>query len=144
MNEVAVTGLGILTTAGAGVAANLEALRSGRSGLGPLTLFESPICGGFPVGEVAGVSEKPRIAALGKRALEEALVGVDPSRTGLAVGKTPLEVERKLLKSIPQEFMLHAHHWLILHGRYVCKARTPNCVECIVRDLCRSGRKEVF
>jgi endonuclease-3 len=66
------------------------------------------------------------------------------NRTGLALGKTPLEVERKLLKSIPQEFMLHAHHWLILHGRYVCKARNPNCAECIVADLCRSGRQKIF
>jgi endonuclease-3 len=66
------------------------------------------------------------------------------NRTGLARGKTPLEVERKLLKSIPAEFLQHAHHWLILHGRYICKARTPNCGECIVRDLCRSGRQKRF
>ncbi|MBT8048148.1 MAG: endonuclease III [Xanthomonadales bacterium] len=58
------------------------------------------------------------------------------NRTGLAKGKTPLEVERKLLKSVPADFRLNAHHWLILHGRYVCKARKPNCPECIVRDLC--------
>lgn len=58
------------------------------------------------------------------------------NRTGLAPGKTPLEVERKLLKRIPAEFMLHAHHWLILHGRYVCKARTPECWRCAVADCC--------
>ena len=58
------------------------------------------------------------------------------NRTGLALGKTPLIVERKLLKSIPEQFLLNAHHWLILHGRYTCKARKPNCGECIVRDLC--------
>jgi len=63
------------------------------------------------------------------------------NRTGLALGKTPLEVERKLLKSVPQDYLLDAHHWLILHGRYVCKARKPNCAECIVRDLCRTGRQ---
>ncbi len=63
------------------------------------------------------------------------------NRTGLALGKTPLEVEKKLLKSIPRQFHQDAHHWLILHGRYVCTARAPNCQECIVRDLCRVGRK---
>lgn len=62
------------------------------------------------------------------------------NRTGLATGKTPEEVEQKLLKTVPKEFMRHAHHWLILHGRYVCKARKPDCPNCIVRDLC--GYKE--
>jgi len=66
------------------------------------------------------------------------------NRTGLGLGKTPLIVERKLLKSVPQQYLLDAHHWLILHGRYVCKARTPLCHECIVRDLCRSGRQKGF
>lgn len=63
------------------------------------------------------------------------------NRTGLALGKTPLAVERKLLKSIPPEFLQDAHHWLILHGRYTCVARKPRCHECLVRDLCREGRK---
>jgi len=58
------------------------------------------------------------------------------NRTGLARGKTPLAVELKLDKMVPQPFRLHAHHWLILHGRYVCKARTPECWRCIVADLC--------
>ena len=58
------------------------------------------------------------------------------NRTGLAKGKTPLEVERKLLKAVPGEYLQDAHHWLILHGRYTCKARKPNCPECIVRNLC--------
>ena len=58
------------------------------------------------------------------------------NRTGLARGKTPLAVELKLEKVVPQPFRLHAHHWLILHGRYVCKARTPECWRCIVADLC--------
>jgi endonuclease-3 len=66
------------------------------------------------------------------------------NRTGLALGKTPLIIERKLLKSIPQQFLLDAHHWLILHGRYVCKARKPNCPECIIRDLCTTGRKKGY
>jgi len=58
------------------------------------------------------------------------------NRTGMAPGKTPEQVEDKLMKVVPDEFMRHAHHWLILHGRYVCKARTPDCPNCIVRDLC--------
>jgi len=58
------------------------------------------------------------------------------NRTGLARGKTPLEVELKLEKATPEPFMAHAHHWLILHGRYVCKARTPECWRCPVIDLC--------
>ncbi|CAN5394292.1 endonuclease III [soil metagenome] len=58
------------------------------------------------------------------------------NRTGLARGKTPLAVELKLDKATPAPFRLHAHHWLILHGRYVCKARRPECWRCVVADLC--------
>lgn len=58
------------------------------------------------------------------------------NRTGLAPGKTPLAVEKKLLKATPPEFALHAHHWLILLGRYVCKARKPDCPKCKVIDVC--------
>jgi endonuclease-3 len=58
------------------------------------------------------------------------------NRTGLAPGKTPLAVEKKLLKVVPERFRKNAHHWLILHGRYTCIARKPKCGECIVRDLC--------
>jgi endonuclease-3 len=58
------------------------------------------------------------------------------NRTGLGPGKDPLEVEQKLVKFTPPEFMQHAHHWLILHGRYVCVARKPRCPECLIRDLC--------
>jgi len=63
------------------------------------------------------------------------------NRTGLAPGKTPLAVEKKLLKAVPPEFMVHAHHWLILHGRYTCKARKPKCAKCIVSDLCGFKKK---
>ena len=58
------------------------------------------------------------------------------NRTGLAPGKDVLEVEKRLLRRIPREYLRDAHHWLILHGRYVCVARKPKCDECIVRDLC--------
>lgn len=57
-------------------------------------------------------------------------------KIGLAQGSTPLEVERSLLERIPSEFMMHAHHWLILHGRYICTARNPKCAECPINDLC--------
>ena len=63
------------------------------------------------------------------------------NRTGIAPGKTPLVVEQRLLKFIPEEYKLHAHHWLILHGRYVCVARAPKCGECLIRDLCEFRQK---
>jgi endonuclease III len=65
------------------------------------------------------------------------------NRTGLAPGKNPLEVELGLEKVIPAEFMLHAHHWLILHGRYTCLARKPRCEVCLINDLCRWPEKTV-
>jgi endonuclease III len=58
------------------------------------------------------------------------------NRTGIAPGKDPLEVEEKLLKFTPSEYLQNAHHWLILHGRYVCLARKPGCPKCLIRDLC--------
>ena len=63
------------------------------------------------------------------------------NRTGLAPGKDVAAVEAKLLKFVPEEFMQHAHHWLILHGRYVCKARTPDCPTCLINDLCEYKHK---
>ena len=75
-------------------------------------------------------------------AFGEATIAVDThifrvgNRTGLAPGKNPLQVELKLLKRVPEEYRMHAHHWLILHGRYTCKARTPMCPACVVNDLC--------
>ena len=63
------------------------------------------------------------------------------NRTGLGPGKNPLEVEHKLLKFTPPEFLMNAHHWLILHGRYVCVARTPNCPTCMIEDLCDYRKK---
>ena len=58
------------------------------------------------------------------------------NRTGLAPGRTPLEVETELVRTTPQEYAREAHHWLLLHGRYVCLARTPKCPTCLIRDLC--------
>ena len=63
------------------------------------------------------------------------------NRTGLAPGKTPLDVEQSLEKRTPARWRQHAHHWLILHGRYVCKARKPRCLDCVVRDLCEYRAK---
>jgi len=63
------------------------------------------------------------------------------NRTGLAPGKTVLAVEKALLKRVPTEYLVDAHHWLILHGRYICKARQPLCYQCIVEPLCRYKQK---
>ena len=82
-------------------------------------------------------------------AFKEPTIAVDThifrvgNRTGLAPGKTVEAVEQKLLKVVPAEFRLHAHHWLILHGRYTCKARSPDCVHCSVFDLCAWKEKNV-
>ena len=91
--------------------------------------------------QLPGVGRKTANVVL-NTAFGEPTIAVDThifrvsNRTGLALGKTPLEVERKLLKAVPGEYLQDAHHWLILHGRYTCKARKPICPECIVRDLC--------
>ena len=88
-----------------------------------------------------GVGRKTANVVLNS-AFGEATMAVDThifrmgNRTGLAPGKTPLEVELKMLKRIPQEYLVDAHHWLILHGRYVCTARTPHCWECAVSSDC--------
>jgi endonuclease-3 len=66
------------------------------------------------------------------------------NRTGMAPGKTPLEVELKLEKIVPTPYRVHAHHWLILHGRYVCKAQRPLCETCVINDLCRWPQKTTF
>ena len=65
------------------------------------------------------------------------------NRTGIAPGQNVLEVERRLIKLVPEEFLLDAHHWLILHGRYVCLARKPRCGACVIEDLCEF-RKKVY
>jgi endonuclease-3 len=91
--------------------------------------------------QLPGVGRKTANVVL-NIAFGQATIAVDThifrvgNRTGIAPGKTPLEVEQKLLKFVPPEFRLHAHHWLILHGRYVCKARKPECAQCLIEDLC--------
>jgi endonuclease-3 len=65
------------------------------------------------------------------------------NRSGLAPGKTPDAVEQMLMKRVPEKYRLDAHHWLILHGRYVCKARKPDCTACVVQDLCAYKAKTV-
>lgn len=93
-----------------------------------------------------GVGRKTANVVL-NTAFGEATIAVDThifrvaNRTGLAKGKTPLEVERKLTKMTPDEFKKDAHHWLILHGRYVCKARTPLCSECCIIEWCEYRKK---
>ncbi|MEO8767473.1 MAG: endonuclease III [Nitrosospira sp.] len=96
--------------------------------------------------ELPGVGRKTANVIL-NTAFGEPTIAVDThifrvaNRTGIAPGKTVLEVELKLLKSIPKEFRHDAHHWLILHGRYVCKARRPECAICIINDLCEYKEK---
>ena len=94
-----------------------------------------------------GVGRKPANVVLNV-AFGEPTIAVDThifrvsNRTGLAPGKKPLEVEKGLVKQTPDHWKSHAHHWLILHGRYVCKARKPLCGECAVNDLCAYKAKE--
>ncbi len=66
------------------------------------------------------------------------------NRTGLAIGKTPLAVEKKLLKVVPKVYLKNAHHWLVLHGRYTCLARKPKCPTCIIQDLCEYPHKTLL
>jgi endonuclease-3 len=88
-----------------------------------------------------GVGRKTANVVL-NTAFGEATIAVDThifrvaNRTGLAPGKTPLDVEKKLLRHVPAEFKLNAHHWLILQGRYTCLARSPRCASCLISDLC--------
>lgn len=96
--------------------------------------------------ELPGVGRKTASVIL-NTAFGQATIAVDThifrvaNRTGIAPGKTVREVEDKLLKFVPEQFRLDAHHWLILHGRYVCKARRPECPACIIADLCEYRHK---
>ena len=98
--------------------------------------------------QLPGVGRKTANVVL-NIAFGQATIAVDThifrvaNRSGIAPGRNPLEVEQKLLKFVPSEFRLHAHHWLILHGRYVCKARKPECPRCAIADLCEFKTKTV-
>lgn len=98
--------------------------------------------------ELPGVGRKTANVVL-NIAYGEPTIAVDThlfrlgNRTGLAPGRTPLEVELKLEKAVPAEYKRHAHHWLILHGRYICKARKPECPRCLIADLCLFTPKTV-
>ena len=98
--------------------------------------------------QLPGVGRKTANVVL-NIAFGQATIAVDThifrvaNRSGIAPGRNPLEVEQKLLKFVPSEFRLHAHHWLILHGRYVCKARKPECPRCAIADLCEFRTKTV-
>jgi len=96
--------------------------------------------------ELAGVGRKTANVVL-NTAFKQATMAVDThifrvsNRTRIAPGKNVLEVEKKLLKFVPAEFMMDAHHWLILHGRYTCVARKPRCGSCVIEDLCEFKQK---
>ena len=100
------------------------------------------------LGALPGVGRKTANVVL-NTAFRKAAMAVDThifrvsNRTGIAPGKNVLEVEKKLMKFIPEEFILDAHHWLILHGRYTCIARKPRCGSCVISDLCEYKKKEL-
>jgi endonuclease-3 len=99
--------------------------------------------------ELPGVGRKTANVIL-NTAFGEPVIAVDThifrvaNRTKIATGKTPREVEDKLMKVIPKEYIHDAHHWLILHGRYTCLAKKPKCPDCIIRDLCEYPDKTVY
>lgn len=95
---------------------------------------------------LAGVGRKTANVVL-NMAFGQPTIAVDThlfrvsNRVGLAQGKTPVAIELSLMKRIPREFLLHAHHWLILHGRYICKAQKPLCETCLIKDICTFDEK---
>jgi endonuclease-3 len=136
----AIKTIGLFNTKAKNVIALSEALIRDHGGQVPRTREE--------LEKLPGVGRKTANVVL-NTAFGEETFAVDThifrvgNRTGLAPGKTPLEVELKLEKRVPQPFRRDAHHWLILHGRYVCKARKPECWHCPVVDLCRFKPKNL-
>jgi len=98
--------------------------------------------------ELPGVGRKTANVVL-NTAFRQVAMAVDThifrvsNRTGIATGKNVLEVEKRLLKFVPEDYLLDAHHWLILHGRYVCVARKPRCGACVIEDLCEFKKKVI-
>lgn len=98
--------------------------------------------------ELPGVGRKTANVVL-NNAFGQPTIAIDThlfrvsNRTGMAFGKTPLAVELGLLKAVPETYKVHAHHWMILHGRYICKARKPDCQNCLINDLCTFQKKEI-
>lgn len=130
--------IGLFNTKAKNVIALSEALIREHKGIVPSTMEE--------LIKLPGVGRKTANVVLNV-AFGQPTMAVDThifrvsNRTGLAPGKTPEQVEQNLLKVVPEKFAMHAHHWLILHGRYTCKARTPLCTQCVVRDLCTYSNK---
>jgi endonuclease-3 len=132
--------LGFFNTKAKNIVALCEQLIAGHAGQVPTTRED--------LEALPGVGRKTANVVLNV-AFGQPTIAVDThvfrvsNRIPLAPGATPLEVEVGLEKVIPEEFRTHAHHWLILHGRYTCKARRPECERCIIADLCRSPEKRV-
>ena len=130
----AISSIGLFNTKAANVIATSRALLEQHGGQVPASRAA--------LEALPGVGRKTANVVLNV-AFGEPTIAVDThifrvaNRTGLAPGKDVRAVEDKLVKVVPPEYRQHAHHWLILHGRYVCKARKPDCPNCIVRDLCR-------
>jgi len=130
--------IGLFNTKARNVIATSRLLLSGHGGHVPRTREE--------LEALPGVGRKTANVVL-NTAFGEPTIAVDThifrvaNRTGLAPGKTPLEVEQKLLKVVPARYRRNAHHWLILHGRYVCTARNPKCAGCTILDLCEYRHK---
>jgi len=132
--------IGLYKTKGRNIIATCQLLVDQHHGEVPRTRKE--------LEELPGVGRKTANVIL-NTAFGEPTIAVDThifrvaNRTGLAPGKNVLEVERKLLKVVPKEYKHDAHHWLILHGRYICKARKPECAKCIIAHLCEFKDKTI-
>jgi len=130
--------IGLFNTKAANIIKTCQALVSRHGSQVPATREE--------LEALPGVGRKTANVVL-NTAFREATMAVDThifrvsNRTGIAPGKNVLEVEKRLVRLVPPEYLLDAHHWLILHGRYICTARKPRCSDCLINDLCEYTRK---